>query len=125
MKNLDPKLHAKVMLLTQQYTSKEANNMVGEIDVRQYEYILDYFANDDSTDEQEMFSRLIMDKEWDSIPEPFKQRILAVDRIVLEKYADWFDYNVFNDYIKCIKRRQELEVARLVTDTQLNTVKKE
>jgi SPP1 gp7 family putative phage head morphogenesis protein len=109
MKNLDPKVHAKVMLLTQQYTSKGANNMVGEIDVRQYEYILDYFANDDSCDELEMFSRLRFEQEWDSIPEPFKQRILAVDRIVLEKYADWFNYNVFNEYIACIKARLELE----------------
>ena len=65
------------MLLTQQYTSKGANNMVGEIDVRQYEYILDYFANDDSCDELEMFSRLRFEQEWDSIPEPFKQRILS------------------------------------------------
>jgi hypothetical protein len=96
-----------------------------DYDVKCYEYIIDYFEHDDSTDEQEMFSRLRFEQEWDSIPEPFKQRILAVDRVVLEKYADWFNYNVFNDYIKCIKRRQELEVARLMTDTQINTVKKE
>ena len=107
MQNLDPMQHGKVMLLTDQYTSKGANNMVDEIEVRQYEYILDYFENDDSTDEQEMFSRLLMDKEWDTIPEPLKQRILAVDKLVLEKYADWFNYNVFNQYIACIKARLE------------------
>jgi hypothetical protein len=105
MENLDPKVHGKVMLLSSQYTSKGAYNMVDEYDVYCYELILKYFETDDSTDEQEMFSRLSMDKEWDSIPEPFQQRILAVDKIVLEKYADWFNYNVFNDYIACIKAR--------------------
>lgn len=105
MKNLNPNEHGKVMMLSNQYTSKGVNNMVDEYDVFCYELILKYFETDDSTDEQEMFSRLIMDKEWDTIPEPFKQRILAVDRVVLEKYADWFNYNVFNDYIACIKAR--------------------
>lgn len=107
MKNLDPKVHGKVMLLSDQYTSKGANMAITDYDVRCYEYILDYFANDDSTDEQEMFSRLGFEKIWDSIPESFQQRILAVDKIVLEKYADWFNYNVFNDYIACIKARVE------------------
>ncbi len=109
MQNLDPKEHGKVMLLSDQYISKGVSNMVVEVEVKQYEYILDYFENDDSTDEQEMFSRIIMDKEWDSISEPLKQRILAVDKVVLEKYADWFNYNVFNEYIACIKARVEAE----------------
>lgn len=82
--------------------------MITNLDVKQYEYIIDYFETDDTTDEQEMFNRLGMEEEWDSISEAFKQRILAVDKIVLERYADWFDYNVFNKYIKCIRKRQEL-----------------
>ncbi len=106
MENLDPKEHGKVMLLSQQYTSKGAYNMVDEYDVKCYEYIIDYFETDDSTDELEMFSRLSFEKEWDSIPLPLKQRILAVDKVVLEKYADYFNYNVFNSYIACIKARQ-------------------
>lgn len=108
MQNLDPKVHGKVMMLTDQFTAKGAK-MIVEYEVKCYEYILDYFAEDDSTDEQEMFARLGMEKEWDTIPKAFKQRILAVDKTVLEKYADRFDYNVFNTYIKTIKRRQELE----------------
>lgn len=86
--------------------------MTTDIDVRQYEYIIDYFEDDDSTDELEMFNRLGMEEEWDSIPEDLKQRILAVDKIVLERYADWFDYNVFNEYIKTIRHRQKLEAAK-------------
>jgi len=105
MENLDPKVHGKVMLLSHQYTSKGANMAITDYDVKCYEYIIDYFETDDSCDELEMFSRLSFEKEWDSIPEPLKQRILAVDKIVLEKYADWFNYNVFNDYIACIKAR--------------------
>lgn len=109
MQNLDSNVHGKVMLLTDQYTSKGVSNMVVELEVKQYEYIIDYFETDDSTDEQEMFNRLGMEEEWDGIPEALKQRILAVDKIVLERYADLFDYNVFNKYIKCIRKRQELE----------------
>ena len=97
--------------------------MVAEIEVRQYEYIIDYFEDDDSTDEQEMFNRLGMEEEWDTIPEAFKQRILAVDKIVLQRYADWFDYNVFNSYIKCIRHRQELEATKNATlNSQLSTL---
>ena len=94
-----------------------------DYDVKCYEYIIDYFEHDDSTDEQEMFSRLRFEQEWDSIPEPFKQRILAVDKIVLQRYADWFDYNVFNSYIKCIRHRQELEAAKNAPlNSQLSTL---
>jgi hypothetical protein len=113
MQNLDPNVHGKVMMLSDQYVSKGVSRMTTDIDVRQYEYIIDYFEDDDSTDELEMFNRLGMEEEWDTIPEAFKQRILAVDKIVLERYADWFDYNVFNSYIKCIRHRQELEAAKV------------
>jgi len=111
MNNLKPAKHGKVMMLTDQYISKGADMAVTNCDVKQYEYILDYFETDDTTDEQEMFSRLGMDEEWDSISEPFKQRILAVDRAVLDKYADWFNYNVFNEYIACIKARVKAEIS--------------
>ena len=123
MNNLNPKDHGKVMMLTGQKISKGDIMAIGEYSVRCYEYIIDYFENDDSTDEQEMFSRLGFEEEWDTIPEAFKQRILAVDKIVLERYADWFDYNVFNSYIKCIRHRQELEAAKNATlNSQLSTL---
>ena len=86
--------------------------MTDAYDVKCYELLPKYFDMDDTTDEQELFNRLGMEKEWDTIPEDLKQRILAVDNIVLERYADWFDYNVFNEYIKCIKNRQQIEAAR-------------
>lgn len=109
MKNLDPKVHGKVMMLSTQHISKGAHMAITDYDVKCYEYIIDYFENDDSTDEQEMFSRLRFDKEWDTISQPLKQRILDVDKAVLDKYADWFNYNVFNDYIACIKARLKSE----------------
>lgn len=110
MQNLDPKQHGKVMLLTDQYTSKGAT-MTDEYDVKCYELLPKYFDTNDTTDEQELFNRLAMERDWDSLPEALKQRILAVDKIVLERYADWFDYNVFNDYLKCIRHRWELETS--------------
>jgi hypothetical protein len=119
MQNLDPKVHGKVMLLTDQYTSKGAT-MTDEYDVKCYELLPKYFDMDDTTDEQELFNRLAMERDWDSLPEALKQRILAVDKIVLERYADWFNYNVFNDYIKCIKHRQEIESSRAL-DSTLNS----
>ncbi len=119
MKNLDPKVHGKVMILTDQYVSKGAANMVVEYEVYCYELILKYFEMDDSTDEQEMFSRLSFEDEWDSIPAPLQQRILAVDKVVLEKYADWFNYNVFNSYIACIKARQAANSELTTHNSQL------
>ena len=111
-KNLDPKLHGKVMLLTNQYISKGADMAITDYDVKCYELILKYFETDDSCDELEMFSRLRFEEEWAAIPEPLKQRILAVDKLVLDKYVDYFDYNVFNEYIKAIRSRQQLETMR-------------
>ncbi|MDD3535942.1 MAG: hypothetical protein PHC50_07350 [Candidatus Cloacimonetes bacterium] len=105
-KNFDPR--NKVMLLSDQFTSKGAK-MVGNHCVKNYEYIIDYLETDDSTDIQEIYSRQRFEEEWDSIPEPLKQRILAVDKIVLERYADWFDYQLFKDYIKMIRNRLQIE----------------
>ena len=56
-------------------------------DVKCYEYIIDYFEHDDSTDEQEMLSRLRVEQEGDSRPEPFEHRSLAVEPGVLKKHA--------------------------------------
>ncbi len=125
MNNLNSKDHGKVMMLTGQKISKGVTMAVGEHCVRCYEYIIDYFEDDDSTDELEMFSRLGFEEEWDTIPEAFKQRILAVDKIVLQRYADWFDYNVFNSYIKCIRQRQELEAAKVEDSFHRNLSSKE
>ncbi|NLO43430.1 MAG: hypothetical protein GX106_00505 [Candidatus Cloacimonetes bacterium] len=110
-KNFDPKTCGKIMFLTDQYTSKGAN-MVGEHCVKNYEYIIDYLETDDSTDIQEIYSRQTFEKEWDTIPEHLKKRILAVDAIVLEHHADDFDYQIFKDYIKMIRNRQNIEKER-------------
>ncbi len=83
--------------------------MVGEHCVKNYEYIIDYLETDDSTDIQEIYSRQTFEKEWDTIPEHLKKRILAVDAIVLEHHADDFDYQIFKDYIKMIRNRQNIE----------------
>ena len=79
--------------------------MVTEYDVRCYEYILDYLEEDDSTDELEIISRLRFDEEWEGIPSELKQRILAVDKIVLEKYIGFFSYDLWKQYIATITAR--------------------
>ena len=82
---------------------------VTEYDVKCYEYILDYLETDDSTDEIEILSRIIIDKEWDSISPELKNRILAVDKIVLEKYADYFSYDLWKEHLAMIKARVDSE----------------
>ena len=109
MKNLNPAVHKKIMLLTGQYISKGANTMVTDYEVKNYEYIIDYFDTDDSTDELEILVRMRFEKEWDGIPPHLQKRILAVDKIVLERYADYFDYQLFKDYIKLIRNRLQIE----------------
>ncbi len=94
----------------------QGENMVDELDVQHYEDIIDYFEWDDDTDIQEIYSRQRFEEEWETIPEELKQRILAVDNLVLERYQDWFDYNVFIDYIKMIKNRQRIEAEREKVD---------
>lgn len=112
LENLNPKKHGKVMMLTDQYTSKGDKNMTTEYEVKKYEYIIDYLETDDSTDIQEIYNREGMEKEWETIPEHLKKRILAVDAIVLDHYADYFDYQIFKDYIKMIRNRQNIEKER-------------
>ncbi|HHZ14908.1 MAG TPA: hypothetical protein GX398_02185 [Candidatus Cloacimonetes bacterium] len=83
--------------------------MIGKVDVEDYEDIIDYFETDSDLDELEIVSRLSMEDDWDTATPELKQRILAVDNLVLERYADWFEYDLFKRYIATIKRRLQLE----------------
>ena len=83
--------------------------MIGNNDVIGYERIIEYFETDSDLDEVEIVSRLSMDKEWNTATPELKQRILAVDKIVLERFADWFEYPLFKRYIACINARLEAE----------------
>lgn len=106
--NLDHEVHFKVVSLTNNHIRKGIK-MVTEYDVKCYEDIIDYLEWQDGTDELEIVSRLAFEKEWESIPPELKKRIIKVDKIVLEHYADWYDDYLFKRYVKCIKRRLELE----------------
>lgn len=104
MLNFDSHYHRKIKLIAPNKIYK-GNKMVTEYDVRCYEYILDYLETDDSTDEIEILCRLFYDKYWDEIEPELKKRILAVDKIVLEKYADLFSYPLWQEYIAKIRGR--------------------
>ncbi|HQO18649.1 MAG TPA: hypothetical protein PLJ85_05670 [Candidatus Cloacimonas sp.] len=73
--------------------------------VKQYEDILDYLSVQDDAHGFEVVSRLQIEEEWEDLPENYKQRILAVDKIVLEKYADLFSYPLWKEYIAKIGAR--------------------
>jgi len=45
------------------------------------------------------------------VPE-LKERILAVDRIVLERHVEAYDAERYKEYIATIKRRLELEEGK-------------
>jgi len=107
LKNLDPDTHAKVMWLTRQDIKKGDTTMIGNNDVIGYERIIEYFETDSDLDEVEIVSRLSMEDDWDTATPELKRRILAVDKIVLERFADWFDYPLFKRYINTIKARLE------------------
>jgi len=81
--------------------------MIGNNDVIGYERIIEYFETDSDLDEVEIVSRLSMEDDWDTATPELKRRILAVDKIVLERFADWFDYPLFKRYINTIKARLE------------------
>jgi hypothetical protein len=83
--------------------------MIGNVDVKDYEDIIEYFETDDDADELEIVSRLSMEDDWETATPELKERILAVDRIVLERYADLYDDPLTKRYIATIKRRLELE----------------
>jgi len=97
--------HHKIMLITPNKIYKGDKMVVTEYDVRCYEYILDYLKTDDSTDEIEILCRLLFDEHWDEIEPGLKKRILAVDKIVLEKYAELFSYPLWKEYIAKIGAR--------------------
>ncbi len=103
--NLDPKVHKKVMLITPNKIQQGVKMKITEYEVRCYEYILDYLAEDDPSDELEVISRLRFEDNWEEITEELKQRILAVDKVVVEKYADNFSYPLRQEYISKIKAR--------------------
>lgn len=86
--------------------------MVGKADVKDYEDIIDYFEWQDGSDELEIVARLRFEREWDTIAPELKERILAVDRIVLERYADLYDDDLTKRYIDTIKKRLELEEGK-------------
>ena len=103
--NLDSKVHKKVMLITPNKIQQGIKMKITDYDVCCYEYILDYLAEDDPTDELEVISRLRFEKNWDEITEELKQRILAVNKLVVEKYAGNFSYPLWQEYIAKIKAR--------------------
>ncbi len=70
MQNLDPNVHGKVMMLTDQKISKGVTMAVGEHCVRCYEYIIDYFEDDDSTDEQKCSPAWALKKNGIPSPKP-------------------------------------------------------
>ena len=99
--------------LSDQNKQKGDGNMIGKVDVEDYEDIIDYFETDSDLDELEIVSRLSMEDDWDTATPELKQRILAVDSLVLERYADWFEYDLFKRYIATIKRRLQLEEGKI------------
>lgn len=105
MLNFNSPPHRKIMLINPNKIYKGEKMIVTEYDVRCYEYILDYLEEDDPTDELEVISRLRFEKNWDEITEELKQRILAVDKVVVEKYAGNFNYPLWQEYIAKIKAR--------------------
>jgi len=77
---------------------------VTEYDVRCYEYLLGYLEENDPADEQEIISRLAMEKEWNSIPDELKKRILSVDKVILYNYASKFNYSLYKQFIAVLKK---------------------
>jgi len=106
MLNFDTNIHKKVMQITPNKVAKGDNKMVTEYDVHCYEFILDYLKENDPADEMEIISRLSYEKQWENIPDDLKQRILAVDKIILDKYADKFSYPLYKTFIDTLKKHQ-------------------
>ena len=86
--------------------------MVGKADVKDYEDIIDYFEWQDGSDELEIVARLRFEREWDTIAPELKERILAVDRIVLERHVEAYDAERYKEYIATIRRRLEIEEGK-------------
>jgi len=79
---------------------------VTEYDVKCYGFLLDYLEKNDPADEIEVISRLSYEKEWDSIPLELKQKILEIDKIILDKYASNFNYLLWKRFIQILKSHQ-------------------
>ena len=79
---------------------------VSEYDVKCYGFLLNYLEENDPADEIEVISRLSYEKEWDSIPLALKQKILEIDKIILDKYASNFNYPLWKSFIQILKSHQ-------------------
>ena len=79
---------------------------VTKYDVKCYGFLLDYLEKNDPADEIEVISRLSYEKEWDSIPLELKQKILEIDKIILNKYASNFNYLLWKRFIQILKSHQ-------------------
>ncbi|HNV92603.1 MAG: hypothetical protein GX869_09520 [Candidatus Cloacimonetes bacterium] len=79
---------------------------VTKYDVKCYGFLLDYLEKNDPADEIEVISRLSYEKEWDSIPLELKQKILEIDKIILDKYASNFNYLLWKRFIQILKSHQ-------------------
>ena len=102
--NFNPTKFYKVMTVPKKVV-KEEKMWTTESIVKQYEDILDYLSVQDDAHGFEVVSRLQIEEEWEDLPANYKQRILEVDKIVLEKYADLFSYPLWQEYIAKIGAR--------------------
>ncbi len=76
-----------------------------DLTIRHYENLPELIMYDFDDDVQEVQSRLILDEHWDEIDADFRLRILAVDRVVYDEYRDYFDYDIWKEFIAVIRRR--------------------
>lgn len=85
--------------------------MISELDVNDYEDIIDYIEWQDYTDGQSMITRECMEEEWDTISLELKRRILAVDHMVVDRYADVYenDNKYTRKFLALIKKRIQQE----------------
>ena len=79
---------------------------VTKYDVKCYGFLLDYLEKNDPADEIEVISRLSYEKEWDSITLELKQKILEIDKIILDKYSSNFNYPLWKRFIQILKSHQ-------------------
>jgi len=107
-----PNENYNFMGLKDQEVRKGVSNMITSHDVKCYEDILDYLDWGDDTAGYSVGGRMWFEREWDSIVPELKERILAVDRIVLERHVEAYDAERYKEYIATIKRRLELEEGK-------------
>ncbi len=103
MLNFDTNTHQKVMLISNPKITK-GMNMVTQYDVKCYSFLPDYLKENDPTDEIEILSRLSFEKDWNSIPSALQQKILEIDKIILDKYADKYAYPLYKTFISTLKK---------------------